>query len=356
MKHPLGVLVAVALTAVACGGATDSASDSDDAITTAGEVCSGSTPAGSTSDPLPDDLPAGRGVVVAGEDGDRIVRTKWGDVTVPDAPERIVSVYGDIDLESMLALGVEPVAAGTQGGAVESGFAPHLEGVVADVEPLAWTNGPSIEAIAAQNPDLIFAPDAETAKLLDDLAPVVPSGTWDPTQWKEDFLYVGAVIGCADEAEDRLSEYEDRAAALREEIAPTIEAKTVASPQVSFDHAQIVVAGVDQHSSTVLTELGFTLAPIVEGGDPWEISLSHERLDDLDADILFWQVRQDDQGDPDTAGLQIAKDNPLWPSLPAVENDRVYEVPNRPWYFPTILGAEQILEDVESSMGGEATG
>lgn len=40
-----------------------------------------------------------------------------------------MSVIGDIDLEPMLALGVTPWDAGTQGGNIESGIAPHLAGM-----------------------------------------------------------------------------------------------------------------------------------------------------------------------------------------------------------------------------------
>ena len=43
-------------------------------------------------------------------------------------------------------------------------------------------------------------------------------------------------------------------------------------------------------------------------------------------------------------------DSPLYDQLPAVQDDSVLAVPNRPWYFPTILGAEQILADVQQSL------
>jgi hypothetical protein len=36
--------------------------------------------------------------------------------------------------------------------------------------------------------------------------------------------------------------------------------------------------------------------------------------------------------------------------MQAVAGGGYFEVPNRPWYFPTILGAQQILTDVEKAL------
>ncbi|WP_370247089.1 ABC transporter substrate-binding protein [Nocardioides sp.] len=309
---------------------------------------------GSLTDPLPADLPEAVGVVVTEDDGTRTVRSAWGTVEVPQDPQRIVSVIGDLDFESMLALGVVPVAAGTQGGSAASGFAPHLGDLADGVTPLAWSDGAPVERIAALRPDLIFAPDEETAQQLAAIAPTVPRGSWDPTRWKEDFRYVAQVLGCEEEGAARLAVYEDDAAALRADLAaavPDVAELTVASPQVGYDHAQIGVAGRDQLPSQVFAELGLTLDDLVtEAEDPWEVGLSFERMAELDADLLFWQVRQDETGAPDEEGLALATGNPLYRRLPAVRAGAVTEVPNRPWYFPTILGAERILADVRAAL------
>lgn len=110
------------------------------------------------------------------------------------------------------------------------------------------------------------------------------------------------------------------------------------------------MAGPLIFSTTVLAELGFELDPIIESSlDGWSTELSFERLDELDADILFWQVRQDKDGNPNAAALELVEANPLWPNLPAVQADQVHLVDNRPWYFPSILGAHIVLDDVEEA-------
>lgn len=301
--------------------------------------------------PVVDDVVEGRGIVTENADGTRTVTSTWGTAVVPAEPQRIVSVLGYIDLETMLALDVRPLAAGTQGGSLVSGFAPHLGDLVDGIEPLAWADGAPSEAIAALDPDLIFVPDADTAKLLDDIAPTVPAGAANGHEWKDDFRYVADVLGRSDDADALLADYESEAAELAEELAPVVDGRTVASPQVAFDHTQVYLDNAESFSSAVLEELGLDLAPVVTAATEVPVAISFERLTEIDADIAFWQVRQrDEDGSRDTAGFQVVRDSPLWHSVAAVAAGSVYEVDNRPWYFPTILAARQMLADVEAAL------
>jgi iron complex transport system substrate-binding protein len=332
------VLASLALLAAGCGGDGD------------GAPSAGADPAATTPVDMPAGLPDGRGAVRTNADGTRTVTSSWGTAVVPAEPRRIVSVLGYIDLESMLALGVTPVAAGTQGGTVASGFAPHLEGLVDGVERLAWVDGAPVERIAALRPDLIFAPDADSAELLSGIAPTVPAGAV-VEDWKGDLRYIAAVLGLDEGADRLLEEYERDAADLRDRLEPLLAGRTVASPQVAYDHSQVYIDGADAFSSQVLTELGMTLAPMVTGATADPIAVSFERLPEIDADILFWQVRQkDEDGSRDTAGLTLASRSALWDRIPAVEAGTVFEVDNRPWYFSTILAARRMLEDVERAL------
>lgn len=57
---------------------------------------------------------------------------------------------------------------------------------------------------------------------------------------------------------------------------------------------------------------------------PFGVDLSLERLPDIDADHIFWQVRQDDDGQPDLASIDLLEANPLWERLPAVAEGHVH--------------------------------
>lgn len=294
----------------------------------------------------------GRATVTENADGTRKVTSSWGTATVPAEPQRIVTILGYVDFETMLALGVTPVGAGTQGGTEASGFAPHLGELTEGIEPLDWSQGVPVEKILALEPDLIFAPDQDSYNAVKDLAPTVPAGAADDRTWKDDARYVGTVLGLADQAEQLIADYETRAADLKSDLAPVMAGKTVASPQVAFDHSQVYVAGTHSFSSQVIDEVGLTLAPLLKGSDT-HIELSFENLTDLDADVLFWQVRQQDKdGSRDTAALEVVENSPLWPKLTAVKAEEVHHVDNRPWYFPTILSAQQMLTDIDTALLG----
>lgn len=365
IRHPhprrrtvAALAVAFVTVLAACGSddtsssATDAPAEGSVAASVAATIAVDDSAAPGTA--ATDEIPEGRGIVTENADGTRTVVSAWGEAMVPAEPQRIVSVIGDIDFEAMLALGVTPVGAGTQGGSASSGFSPHIDpALTADVEPLAWSDGAPYEAIAALQPDLIFAPNEETYELLSEIAPTVPRGSWVGDEWKDDFVYIGEVLGLADEAEAMIGAYDERATEMAGRLAESVgDELTVASPQVAYDASGVYVDGPITFSTAVLTELGLTLAPIVYEGDEWSTEVSYERLPEIDADILFWQVRQDDNGDPDTAALSNVEDNPLWPELPAVQADQVHYVENRPWYFPTILGAQRILDDVEAALLG----
>jgi iron complex transport system substrate-binding protein len=314
-------------------------------------ACGGNeSPTSSGTTPDEQALPEGRGIVTENPDGTRTVKSAYGTFDVPAEPERVVSVIGDIDFETMIALGIKPVGAGTQGGTVESGFAPHLTGKIDGVQPLAWADGAPIEAIAVLKPDLIFVPNEESAKQLEEIAPVVSRGSWKGSEWKEDFLWVAEVLGRSDDAKKLLEDYEARAATMKSDLAPKVQGKTVLSPQVAYDHAQVYVDAEDTLSGAVLTELGMKLHETAMRDDEEGIAVSFEQLDQLDADYLFWQVRQADDGSVDNKGLEVLKSSPLYSRMQAVAGGGYFEVPNRPWYFPTILGAQQILTDVEKAL------
>lgn len=290
----------------------------------------------------------GRGTVTEHPDGSRTVTSSWGEVTVPADPERVVSVIGDIDLETMLALDTRPIAAGTQGGTIAEGFAPHLAGMTDGIEPLAWSDGAPAEQIAGLDPDLIFAPSADEFDVLGDVAPTVPRGAWDG-DWKQDLRYVAAVLGRSDEAEALIEDFEQRAADIRDRLGDRA-GSTVASAQLYGDHAQIGLDGPAAFSTAVLSEVGLEPITLSESGEEFGVDLSLERLPEIDADHVFWQVRQGDDGAPDLAGLDVLRDNALWERVPAVAADQVHLVDNRPWYFPTILGAHVVLDDVEAAL------
>lgn len=348
--------VAALLVVAACGEpAGTTTSVGGDATSTTAAPAGSSTVVSTTTAPETtstidvEAIPEGRGVVVDNADGTRTVVWNGGSEVVPANPQRIVTVIGDIDLESLLALGLPPVGSGTQDGTVEGGFAPHILEVTGDVVPLPWTDGYAYEQIAALEPDLIFTwDDFET---LGEIAPAVPSGSWIGEEWRDDFMYIAEVVGRGDEAVSVLDDVDTRIADVGAAISDQVEGKTVATGQVAGDHSEVWLNPGYSFAAVILEELGMELLPaMTEETEAEWVALSFENLDQITADILFWQVRQTDDGQPDQEGVDLATGSPLWPTIPAVGDDMVFYVENRPWYFPTILGVQRIIDDVEEAL------
>jgi iron complex transport system substrate-binding protein len=333
----LAVVVLVALVFGACAGGTT------DATSTSAPLAFGLDRPGA-------ELPEGLGLVAEERDGTRTVTSAWGSVTVPTDPKRIVSVEGDIDFEAMLALGVRPVGAGTPHGRAGEPFAPNVAALASGVKPLAWADGVPVAEIAKLRPDLIFVPDEDTADRLADIAPTVPRGSWVGTDWKQNFRYIAAVLGKGEAAADQLASWERRADRVHASIADQMEGRTVASPKLTDDPADVRVDSRHAFSSAVLVEVGLELAPVVLRADEDSDGVPLQELGGLDADVLFWQVRRDAGGVVNAGTLPSARSNPVWASLPAVRSQSVYEVDDRPWELPTILGAQRILDDVEQAL------
>src|SRR4051812_13794343 len=161
------------------------------------------------------------------------VPTAFGDVTVDEAPTRVVAL-GWGDAETALALGVQPVGASDWLGFGGEGVGPWAEGRYDQAPEIIETLEPSYEAIAALDPDLILdtRPDAtqERYDLLSAIAPTIgqPEGVGPyQTTWQQQLELVGAALGKDDEAA-RLQDEVDQAFAEAAAANPGFEGSVVA--------------------------------------------------------------------------------------------------------------------------------
>ncbi|MBF2029837.1 MAG: ABC transporter substrate-binding protein [Oscillatoriales cyanobacterium C42_A2020_001] len=95
---------------------------------------------------------------------------------------------------------------------------------------------------------------------------------------------------------------------------------------------------------SVIEELQYVSIPTIQrelgGSDGTFVQISLERVDLLDADAIF--VALDPGADKN---FQIYANSPLWQTLKAVKNQRVYIVDSGYWIFGNILSANAILDD-----------
>ncbi|AYJ51085.1 iron-siderophore ABC transporter substrate-binding protein [Rhodococcus sp. P1Y] len=250
------------------------------------------------------------------------VSTIFGDVTVPENPQRVVAL-GWSDAETALALGVQPVGASDWLAVGGDGLGPWVEESYDTAPTILGTYEVDIESVAALRPDLILwtrsTNDQATYDKLSELAPTVgaPVGTDIAygTTWEGQTELVAEALGTQDEGQALIDETNadfDAAVAANPEFADkTVAIGTLYSGQLG--------AYVDGDARVdFMTKLGFVNSPVIQDqaeAGKFAIDLSAENVAQLDADltIMFpiFQSADTITSDPSIQGLPVARDGRL---------------------------------------------
>ncbi|MEZ4564642.1 MAG: ABC transporter substrate-binding protein [Thermomicrobiales bacterium] len=144
------------------------------------------------------------------------LQTAWGEVTIPERPERVVAASWRGELSWLLALGVTPVAVESAEWAIEA--APWAPEMLAQPIEHTWDFmevALKPEPIAAAKPDLIWAGSlgaepVSNLRALQAIAPVLAqpdTGGVVPT-WQENLLLVGEALDLKQTAQRVIDDYE----------------------------------------------------------------------------------------------------------------------------------------------------
>ncbi len=255
-------------------------------------------------------------------DGPVTIEHRYGETTIDATPERIVTVDPQWT-DTLVALDA-PLVAAASDTQIDGGRYPWQDVIPDAVESIevSGTTLP-IEAIAAQQPDLIVAgwaiADEQTYDSLSQIAPTIAllgDGEVDTT---EDIVTAaGEILGRPDDAAALLAETQQVTADLRAEL-PGLDGSTYAFANYVPGDGIYVVVDPAEGSSIVFEQLGLTIDPDLAAlaEDPGNLSfgrllLSLEQVDQLDADLL---VLLTNGADPEEL---VGYD-----SLPAVESGAV---------------------------------
>jgi iron complex transport system substrate-binding protein len=243
---------------------------------------------------------------------------KLGKTTVTAAPKRVVAAGYLRDTDLALALGA-PLVGVARNVALPGGIAPwqHLKG-----SPTLFdaTDGVPAEKVAALRPDLILASDDYTlAKDYAKLSGIAPTlgYTTAPGQddWTEMTRRAGAVLGRRKQADALVAKVKGQVADARKKLAGAA-GKTFAFGPVSSPSELYVINSAKDASAVFLSQLGLTISPKVTklptGDTPQRASVSPERLDVLDADVLILtylkpDVRQKVEANPLFRRLDVVR-------------------------------------------------
>ncbi|MGO4370748.1 ABC transporter substrate-binding protein [Paenibacillus sp. MCAF20] len=267
----------------------------------------GNSETATSQPPSPSDTPA-----ASVQPQTKVVKTVNGDVEVPTQPKRIVA--GEY-LGSLITLGITPI--GTSDHHIKN---PYFNQYLKDVENIGEGNG-NVEKILSLEPDLIIMDDfyPELNEQMAKIAPTVVIPYASLKTVHEEVAYFGELLGQEDKAKDWLAEYDSRIATAKENVLKVVPAESTFSVIETSDK-DIMAVGTDFGKGGQPIYNGFGFKPpaeiAAEMADPGWASISAEVLPKYAGDYIILTS--------DSKTLDQFKADPIWGTLPAVKNDRVF--------------------------------
>ena len=188
-------------------------------------------------------------------------------------------------------------------------------------------------------------------KLFSNIAPTVGID-YVQAGWKDALLQIGEITGKQKQAQQLLDEYQQRVKVLRTKLSNKNNQKTVTISRFYTGNNTPEFRNKFSFPVSVISELGLSIPEkqnqiTTTSEDPY-VSVSLERIDLLDADILFAALDSKSE-----ANFKKYQNSPLWQKLNAVKNNQIYPVDSSYWIFGNILSANAILDDVEKYLLNE---
>ncbi|GIQ70522.1 ferrichrome ABC transporter substrate-binding protein [Xylanibacillus composti] len=272
-----------------------------------------------------------------------------GTETIDTYPKKVVVLEWSL-AENMLALGVQPVGVADMEGYKNWVGAGEFDASVIDV---GTRQEPDLEAIAALEPDLIFAVDfrvAHSYEQLDRIAPTIVFGSEfeenlrDPYHYMEETFYTMAqVLGKTEKAEEVMAHlegaFENASQALKDagrDGAPFV----ISQAWTNQNAAVMRLFTTNSMGSQLLEKIGLHNAFESDVFQPNGFeTASVERLADVQ-DANFFYIAQDD----DNPFENQLKDNAVWNGLNFVKENRYYALGGDMWLFGGPLSSERVVE------------
>lgn len=269
------------------------------------------------------EAPRSGGTTGAGDAFPVTVTHRFGETTIPTAPQRIVAL-GQTDCDPLIALGITPVAIGSFLDDWYNPVFPWNEaGFDGKPEEVRFYDL-EFEKIAALGPDLITMVSGGISNkdydTLTKIAPVVgpPVGYQDSAvPYGPHTELIGQAVGMEAEAREAVAALDEQFRRLREDH-PEWEGLTAVHAE-AYTGAYYVL-GENAPRTTFLTSLGFQPSPELAGivGEDYSKEISAEKLDLVgDLDMVVWCTDDgaipDIQANPVISQLSSVQDgNAIW--------------------------------------------
>ncbi|WP_159945214.1 MULTISPECIES: ABC transporter substrate-binding protein [unclassified Nocardiopsis] len=285
------------------------------------------------------------------------VEHAMGETEIPAAPERVLPLDFTY-VDATLALGGNVVGF-TQIAEGQDTLPDYLfesdwnKGSAEEAESvgLLWEVDP--ERVAQAEPDLILSAEVRHGDgygQLSEVAPTVMSETTGAS-WKDNLRLTGEAMGMAEEADRLVSEFEERAAAIGEEIAESTDGElpTVSVVRFAGDADGVRLYTRNSYIGVIMDDLGLPPSENTET-DSEEIATYHspERLMDLEADHILVATYDDGEAGEVAEDKERYVTNPLWGELEGTKTD----VDDAYWMSGVgLISAHAVLDDVAEIFG-----
>lgn len=278
----------------------------------------------------------------SGAPATRTIEHPGGTSQIPVRAERVVSL-SEVLAGHLVSVGLVPIGADEDIAAwleaYQALLAPDLD--IGAIASASTAGEPHIEAIAALGPELILA-ETFFEEFYDRLAGIAPTVLIDrPTNadWKAAFDATVDAAGRQEEAQA----VRDRYATARDRLAGQASPVEVAFIRSNGD-GTFRIDGTSAFGGSVAADAGLAVTDAPPGvGDRSDgaVDVSDERLDVVTGDVIVLPARR-----LDLDQVAVFSQNPLWPTLPAVQAERVLALPNPVYNGGTYVAAQLLLEAV----------
>ncbi len=273
----------------------------------------------------------------------RIIEHAMGKTEIKGEPSRIVILTNE-GTEALLELGVKPV------GAVKSWtgnpWYKHIENDMEGVENLGEESQVNIEAIAVLKPDLIIGNKMRHEKIYDQLSQIAPT-VYSNTlrgEWKANFEFYASILGKDAEGKEVIKKFDNRVSELSKLAGDKL--KTEVSI-VRFMPGKTRIYLGDTFSGNIMKQIGFA-RPESQKSDEFTIEIGKERLKEADGQVIYYFTYEVGNGEGSAREKEWLED-PMFQSLNAVKNNKVYKVDDAIWNTAGgVQAANLMLDDIEN--------
>lgn len=291
------------------------------------------------------------------EGGPATVTDSRGKEITLESPARRVVALEWAEVEMLVTLGVMPVGVADVDGYETWVTAAPLDPEVTDV---GTRQEPSVDSVVALDPDLVVMEAERGSALVTQLEEYVPvlvtegsdaSGNLD--RMRADFRMIATAVGESEQAEQVLTDFDAALGQAREAIAQAGAEGAyfaMADGRQQGSSVAIRMFGDGALVSEVATALGLRNAWTGEVDDVWGLGNTDvEGLTRLpDEDVTFLYHASD--GNDVFAGALAG--NPIWESLPFVEQDRVHRLTDGIWTFGGPASCRQFADELVRIFAG----